>query len=309
MTFTNIKKRIASNIGYVDSSGDILTEKNITETDIGNWVNDRYLDDLVTSLATQYPEDYEQVGKANFYKTTSTIASISSTTLTIDDAVFTTGMVDDRIYNSTRSQYTTISAYTSTTVVTLDAAQSDWEVGDTLYVLGHEFPLGGNATDARHIRWVGVKYDPDSKYYLTAVQKDQNKLYTTGDETYSPAAPVWYWTTSSVSTVPTTTLGILPEASENVTSGIKMKYVQMPSALSSDSNIPRLPLGSHSVLVTGGTADGWKKLRVLDEADRYERLYQQQKMEMVANYALTRASGPAIIYPTRRLRSMLDRTI
>lgn len=310
MNFDTIKKRIGSNIGYVDSSGDILTGKDITATDIGNWVNDRYLDDLFPFLAHQYPEDFKQEGKLNFYKATGTAsASSGDTTIVATGNIFNNGMVGDTIYNSTDGAKAVITAYTSATTVTIDTdVDNDWD-GDTLYVLGHEFGLGGNATDIRNITRVAVKYDSDDEYYRTCDYRDKNKAFQNGGETYYENNPIWYPTTVDISGTPTTAIGVLPEATENIANGILIEYVEIPSALSATSDVPRLPLGSHSVLVYGGTADALRKLMRLDEADRFEQMYQAGKMEMVTSYALNRGSGTPRITPSRRLKNMYERII
>lgn len=307
MTLTEIRKRVASNIGYVDSSGDVLTGKNITSTDIDNWINDRYLDDLLITLATQYPEDYERIAKTTFYKAAGTIATISDTTLTSSDITFDTSMTGDRIYNSTQGNYEEIDSRTSSSEIELDAAQSSWEVGDTIYVLGHQFAIGGDATDLRHIRQVSVKYNSDDAYYKTCNYKDHNDLFKTGNETYSESNPVWYITSCSVAGVLTTVLGILPEASENVSDGIRIRYVEVQPAMSADSDIPRLPVGSHSILVKGTTADAFRKMLMFDKAKDWESLYQKARSEMVTEYALTRSSTPPRVLPPRKNRWMLDR--
>ena len=308
MTFTNIKKRIGCNIGYVDSSGDILSSKDITATDIGNWVNDRYIDDLFSALSNQYPEDFLQVGKLNFYKTSGTVSSSStSTTLVTTGSVFNNGMVGDTVYNSTEEESAEITAYSSATTVTLDTTIGDTWDGDTVYILGHEFGLGGNATDARSLRKVAVKYDSDDSYYTTCRYVDKNKALQTGNEVYYESDPIWYPTTVDVSGVPITAIGVLPEPSEVVASGVQIEYIEQPSALSSDSDVPRLPLGSHSVLVLGGTANALRKLMRLDEADRFEQLYRAGKLEMIATYMLNRGTGTPRVSPARRLRRMVDR--
>jgi hypothetical protein len=308
MTFTNIKKRVASNLGYVDSSGDLLASKDITAVDLGNWINDRYIDDLFSFLSSQYPEDFTQVGKLNFYKTSGAVSTSStSTTLVAETSIFNNGMVGDTVYNYTDGDKVEIIAYSSATTVTVDREiDDDWD-GDTIYVLGHEFGLGGNATDIRSITRVGVRYDSSSAYYKTCQQLSKNKVLSTGNEIYYEAAPIWYPTTVDIAGVPTTAIGILPEASRNVANGIEIEYIEQPAALSLDADVPRLPLGSHSVLVYGATADAMRKLMRLDEADRFEQLYQQGKIEMVTSYLLTRGSGTPKVTPSRRLRRMVDR--
>lgn len=310
MTFTNIKKRIASNLGYVDSSGDLLASKDITATDLGNWINDRYIDDLFSTLSSQYPEDFTQVGKLNFYKTTGTVdAASTSTTLVATGNIFNNGMVGDRVYNSTDEELAKITAYTSATTVTIDTTIGDTWDGDTIYVLGHEFGLGGNATDARSMLRVTVKYDNDTSTYTNCRYLPKGKALASGDETYYESDPIWYPTTVDISGTPTSAIGILPEARKNISEGIEVEYIEQPSALSSDSDVPRLPLGAHSTLVYGATADAMRKLMRLDEADRFEQLYQAGKQEMVTSYLLTRGSGVPKVTPSRRLRRLVDRDI
>jgi hypothetical protein len=310
MTFLNIKKRVASNIGYVDSSGDILASKDITATDIGNSVNDRYLDELFPTLSTQYPEDFTRKGKFDFYKTTGTVSAASTeTTLVATGNIFNNGMVGDTVYNEDMEEDALITAYTSATTVTIDKTIDDSWDGDTIYVLGHEFGLGGNATDARNLLYVGVKYSANDNYYTTCERQDENRLFLSGSETYSKTSPIWYTTTISVDGVPTTAIGILPEPSEPIASGVFIRYNEQPAAMSVDADVPRLPLGSHSLLVVGATADMLRKLMRLDEADRYEQRYQMGKMEMITSYALTRASGVPKIRPSRRVSNMVNRNI
>jgi hypothetical protein len=61
--------------------------------------------------------------------------------------------------------------------------------------------------------------------------------------------------------------------------------------------------------VFGGTADALRKLMRLDEADRFEQLYQAGKMEMITSYLLTRGSGVPRVRPPRRVRHLTDRNI
>ena len=218
-------------------------------------------------------------------------------------------MVGHTVYNSTDDETAVITAYTSATTVTLDTTIADTWDGDTIYILGHEFGLGGNATDLRSILKVGVKYDSDATYYTTCRYVPKSKLFQDGSETYYESDPVWYPTTVDISGVMTTAIGILPEPSENIANGIELEYIEQPAALSEDADVPRLPVGSHSTLVFGGTADALRKLMRLDEADRFEQLYQAGKLEMITSYLLTRGSGVPRVFPSRRLRNLVDRDI
>lgn len=311
MEFANIKKRVASNIGYIDSSGDILSSKDITETDIGNWVNDRYIDDLFSLISGQYSEDFRQVGKLNFYKGTGTVSTSSDeSTLVATGNIFNNGMVGDTVYSSTSDESAVITGYTSATTVTLDTEIDDTWDGDTIYILGTEFGLGGDAIDVRDIQSVSVKYSADDTKYTTCEKSSRRELFKNGDETFHTVKPYWYPTTVDIDGVLTTAIGIVPEATENVSDGISLEYTEQPGIMEDDTDVPRLPLGSHTLLVLGATADALRKLMRLDEADRYEQKFQAGKMEMVATYALTRSAGVPRTRPSAsRLRNMVEREL
>lgn len=310
MTFTNIKKAIAAYLGYDDSSGAILTGKNISETDLGNWVNRRYVDDLFATLSAQYPEDFEMVATAPFYKATGTVAAGStSSTLVASTAIFANSMVGDTVYNSTDDETRTITGYTNTTTVTVDSdIDDDWDT-DTIYVFGHEFALGGNATDVRSIRRVEVKYKSTDDYYTVAEYFDQNELFKTGQEVFYETSPVWYLTTGKISSVQTTVIGILPEPSNVVTDGIRIRYVEAPAELSSDSDVPRLPVGMHNLLIIGGAADALRRLGEYDKAMQEEQRYQMEKDRAIQTYPLTRNGKALRVRPQgRHIYRFLDRT-
>ena len=302
-TFINLKTRVAVNIGYVDSTGAILTGREITETDIGNWINNRYQDELVASLATAYPEDYIQTGFMNFYKASSTLSSITTTTVVVDDAIFTTGMAGianagDRLYNSDMGDYTKIKTYTNTTTVVTEDDKSDtWTATDPIYVLGHEFALAGDATDNMFIRQVSVLYDSDNEYYRTCRYMDKALALREGSEVYHENDPIWYTTTLKVSSTPTTAIGVLPEPDVATANGIKLEYVQLPSALSEDADVPKLPLGHHVLLEYGATADALRRRHEYEKADIWEGKYQLGKAELLADYPLTRAGEPNRVRP------------
>jgi len=308
MQYSDIKKQVASNLGYVDSAGAILASKDVSETDIGNWVNSRYIDDIFSAISSQYPEDFKRKGVLNFYKTSGTVSAAStSTTLVATGNIFNNGMVGDNVYNSTDEEIAVITAYTSATTVTIDTTIADTWDGDTIYIIGHEFGLGGNAVDLRGVAEIAVKYSADDEDYVTC--EKINEPSESDKFNYYEGFPVWYPTTVSISGVPTSAIGILPEPKENVANGILIKYTEQPAALSADADVPRLPLGSHSALVYGATADGLRKLMRLDESRDFEQLYQAKKQEAIASYLLTRGAGIPRVRPSRRLRRMVERTI
>jgi hypothetical protein len=74
-------------------------------------------------------------------------------------------------------------------------------------------------------------------------------------------------------------------------------------------DIARLPLGSHQLLIFGGTADAFRKMRKSKEADDFEAKFEAKKKEMLESYALTRATAVTKVTPSRKLYYMRRRYI
>ena len=293
-TFSQIKIEVAENVGYDDGAGAILTGKDLTETLIGKYANRRYYE-LIELLASKYPEDYEMAATANFYKVTGTASSSSTgTTLVASTSIFDNDMIADTVYNSTDGTSAKITSYTNATTVTLNTTiDDDWD-GDTIYVLGHEFTLGGDATDSRYIIRVEVAYDSATAYaYKTCERRGYTDLYKDGNETYTTSNHKWYKTSKSVSGVKTPAIGILPEATEPVGNGIRMTYIQMPDLLSNASDVPELPMGATHVLINGATIDAKKKVGDESWMGEYRQYYEVDIPFMVATYARSRVSNKA----------------
>jgi hypothetical protein len=379
MQFSEIKLQIAENIGYDDGAGAITTGGDITEAMLNRIVNRKYYD-LFTMLAEKYPEDHTEEALANFYKDGSTVSSGSSTTLTINDAAFTSSMIGDKVYNSTQGVTVEITAFTSTTVVTVDAAVDDWDSGDTVFILGYEFPLGGDATDSRYVTEVGVKYSTSDTEFIDcdpSRKSDVNRWITQQrSDFFSQYDPVWYptsaftkslgepsftgsglndltvsgtytgsanatyyveidgastpdtfkWSNDNGSSFEATTvaitgaaqtlengisitfaattghtsteywtfaadaelspaIGIRPQPTVAIANGIKIRYVALPAELTNATDKPQLPMGSHHVLVAGGTMDALRRLRMYEEAREYREEWIGGMANMIGSYA------------------------
>lgn len=284
-TLSQLRVEVAENARYDDGAGAVRTGKDLTSAMIDKYINRRYYE-MLGLFINKYPEDYEHPTYANFYKATSTISTIVDTTLTAADAIFVTGMTGDRLYNSTRGGYIKIASVTSTTVVELESEpDSSWVTTDTFYVLGHEFPLGGDIADARYPLTVAVKYTTSDTYYKTCRWVKKTETMVQGSETYSTIAPVVYRTSSKVGGVLTPAIGILPEPSINIANGIEIRYAEMPPKLESDNDVPNLPLGTQHYLITGATIDALRKLEKYDKAREYEREWKEQKQMAIMDYA------------------------
>lgn len=282
MDLETLRKRVFSDISYVDSSGDPLADKDISEDDVDNWINDRYLEELFPEYARLKPEFYSQESKAANYQATGTVhATSTSTTLDATTAIFTSNMVDGIVYSSTSDESRKITAYTDTTTVTVDSAiDDDWD-GDTIYVFTGIVTLGGNATDTDRIYWVGIKYDSDDEDYTRCISREDRDMYRRkrGREwsgRFSRTAPEYSFDTVDVSGVPTSAIVIRPfdwEAAD--TTAIYIKYTEKPAALSSDTDVPRLPIAHHKILVYGAVADAYLEMENAGMADKFEGKYKE----------------------------------
>lgn len=298
-TFADIKLEVAENVSFVDSGGAILTGKILSEAMIGKYVNRCYAQ-LLRKLIQKYPKDFERTARAPFYKATGTVsASSTGYTLVATTAILNNGMVGDKVYNSDLTASAKITEFTNTTTVTLDVEiGDDWD-GDTIYVLGHEFGIGGDAIDSRYIIEVAVMYNTSDTFHRFATYGD---VYPTGAEIYSEIAPRWYKTNVKVAGVPTQAIGIVPEPRLPIDNGIEITYVEFPALLSAAGDVPQLPIDVYDVLVAGATMYSMRKLKRLDEAPPYEKEYYGGMSAVIEDYARS-----AVIKPKgTRTRNFID---
>lgn len=307
MIFTNLKFQVANDLGYVDNAGVILTGKDITETDIGNWINNRYLYDLFPALSSQYPEDFIMTAPATNYSRSTTVVSNTTTTLVITDADFVSGDVGNYVYNSTTSEFALITGYTNTTTVTLDA-EKGWTALDVIKILEREFSLAGDAVDANVVPRVEIKYSSTEPYKKCEL-KDYNDLFVSGDEIYSQEHPYYYLTTiKDKDDVKYSAVGIVPILTEPITNAINIRYVEVPAVMSAGTDKPRLPYGFQKLLIIGAEADGYKRLGMINESRALENDYQNLKQMEISIYPLTRAGGPNKIRPSRHISHFYTRS-
>jgi hypothetical protein len=281
-------KRAASYIRYVDSSGELLASKDITSTDITNFLNDRYLEDVFPKFADLRPEYFARISTAPNYAATGTVsASSTSTILIAGSSIFTNGMVDAFVYNTTDGDSRYITGYTSGTTVTVDSSIGDTWDGDTIYVYTGTFSFGSDSTDIYRPDWVGVKYNSTDKDYTRAEIMNGRDIFelSRGRESknvISALTPVYEFDTVTISSVPTSAIRIYPYNWDTaISDGIFIKYIEKPAALSAVTDSPRLPLGHHKFLVYGAVADALSKLDKFQEASVYEGRYQQGRAELM----------------------------
>lgn len=285
--------RVADNINQLDDDGATISAGRITETQIGNKINDYLRGEVFSMLRAKFPkESMQKTRPLNTYTASSTINAVSGTTLTADDAIFNTSMVGlsgggtnghgFEVQNTTDDEKIRIDTYTSTTIVEMASSVAAWSVGGQVYVLGNEFTFGGSLTDLVEITAVELMYQSGDSNYKPAEYRQLRDLFQVGTEIYSTERPYWYRTTVDVSGTPTPAVGILPHPT-NYNGEIMITYVERPPELgSSDEPTSRMPEISQ-VLIYAVTA--WAlRLKGDDSWKDWYQLYQNALTDAISNY-------------------------
>jgi hypothetical protein len=268
MTFIQQKKRAAKELNLLDSSSAILTGRDITEDDLGDAINEAYLD-VVNTIAIQYPFLYQVTSYTANYSRTSTVSTNITTALVITDAEFVSGDVGSSIYNYTTSEYSKITSYTNTTTVTLET-EMGWTAGDVVYILEKEFTFGGDATDYISNIALKARYSTTGEYS----QADM-KLFKYNTSDYASERLPFY-TLKQMVTDTSTIQGfqLFPLFTTPDTKAIYIEYLQLPSLLSADGDTSTLPLGLDDFLY-------WKAVEygAVQRNDSNKIAYAQQEYE------------------------------
>lgn len=272
MDLQTIRKRVASNISIVDSNGDLLTT-DISSADIDNWINDRYLEEIFPAFADRRPNFYMTEGTFPNYVTTGTVsASSTGSTLVATTAIFTNNMIDGWAYNSTDDEALRITGYTNTTTLTLEDDIDDTWDGDTIYIFTGVFTFDISGTSMYRPDWIGVKYASTDKDFTRCVVAEDRDLYIDArgrntNDSFSQKTPTYTFETVSVSSLPTSGIKIQPfNWQEAISEGVFVRYIKKPAIMTNNTDIPRLPIGHHKILVYGATADALRKLGKYNEA-------------------------------------------
>lgn len=291
MTFTELKKRAGKELNLLDSSLAFLSGRDISESQIEDSINDAYLHDVVGALAEQYPFLYEVEAYAPNYTYSSTVSSVTTTTLIISDAYFVTGHEGCNIYNADKEKCEQIETYASTTQATMAASVADWEAGDTVYILDRDYTFGGDASDYIENLSVWVRYGDDGTY-IPATMKLHDDLFQTGYETFDQSDPKYILKTFSVSDVPTNGFSLYPLFEENDSKAVKMRYLQMPTALSATTDVPKLPLNHQSFLYWKAVEEGAIARKDTGLAQYAQQKYEQGRARLLASFKPLRNLKP-----------------
>lgn len=276
MTLQELRERVARNINYLDSDGNVVSA-DISATDINAYINDRYLEEVFPLLAQRMPEFFTQTAIAPTYESTGLASSSSTgTTLVSTTGIFHSGMIGAKVLNSTDSVVARITAYTSPTTVALDLTiDDDWD-DDTLYVFSGDYALLGDSYDQNSITYLGIKYSSSDTDYTRVETLAFEDAYENAygadieDAMFSELQPKYIFDTVKTSSLPTSAVRVRPIPEEVVSDGVFLRYIEKPKKLVNDTDVPRLPRGFHLLLSHGATADALNKLMMYNEAKVYD---------------------------------------
>ena len=286
MQLTTLRVNIAENINQLSSDGSTVVEGQVTSAGITRHLNQIYLDEVFQVLADKYRQDFEQdTYPQGTYTATGTVdATSTGTTLVATTSIFDNTMEGFTVQNTTSVATAKIVTYVSPTQVTLDTTiDDDWD-GDTIYVLGNEFPIAGDASNFREIKQIQVKQTTADQEYKVCGRINKNDAVKNGFSYFTRESPVYYLTTVDVDGTPTRTVGILPFPTE-YTGKWKMTYIEKPAALSEGTDEPLYNnIGVNEILINGTTAWAFAIKREWDSAKYWNMLYEKGKNELIQNY-------------------------
>jgi len=283
LTFDQLKKKVGKNLKYYSDVDGWKTSRDVTETDIGDFINEIYRDIIFPQFATQYPADFKQTAYTDSHIVTATVdASSTASTLVATSSIFTNGMVGLNVYNSTDSESLVISGYTNATTITLESAINNTWDGDTIYVLGKEFTLGGDASDLYVVETVGVKYDINDGYFRQAERRLENDFFQNGNESGYGVTPSFYTTTITVAGVATSAIGIIPQFTTKIDKGLQITYVRKPAVLTLSGDVLKLPVDTP--VVYGATARAYEMKREFQESGYWTTKFEMEKKRSISQY-------------------------
>jgi hypothetical protein len=276
---------------YDANDRDVIGGLKLSSDDLLDLIDQRYREDAFSALKTKQPSLFRRRVFLNNWEWTGTVnASSSGTTLVVGSDVFDSDMIGAKVYNSTKSVSAEITAYISTTSVTLNTSiGNDWD-GDTIYVLTGRYPFkeGTALENAIEAQYVGVLYSTaDTKHRATTRSSFDNvyENYYEDDSQYSDIRPISFDASLRLQdTYEYPGIQIRPIPSINITRGICMEVTQLPSRLELASE-PMFPKGHHVFLAYGAAADAGVVLEK-DQAfiDRMENKYQKGLQKLLTEY-------------------------
>jgi len=290
-TLQGITNQVGSNIKLYKLATDAwIDDSDVTEGEIKQFVNLLYRDDLFPEFVNDYPDYFKKSSLLDSWIATGTgDAASTASTLVLTTSVFTNQMADQGlfIYNETDGVSTYVTGFTSATTVTVNATDMDTWVGDSVYIIGQEFTLGGDGIDSWTVERVRIKYSEGAQYRDVAHEEDYKDLSRYGFETGHEGEPKYYETAVNVADVLTTGIGVWPKLDTKITGAIRIDRAAKPADLG-DTDRPRLPVSLP--LVDGATAWAFEKKGDYGIADKWWRRYEMHKANAIRNWRPDRTS-------------------
>lgn len=301
MTFQEITRRIGKNLKYYDDTDGWLTTRDVTQTDIEDFANEVYTEEMFPLFASRWPHLFRTTATIDSWLISATVNSSSTgSTLVIDtddNTEFANSMIGLTVYNETDDETRVIEDWTSTSTVTVDEAiDDDWD-GDTIYVLGQEFAYGGDASDFHTLEQVSVKQESDWDYYrrCEVISKEEatkigTDIYVDRTEIGSKAAPWAYPTTILDSSNMYVAIGIYPGFDEKVEEAIMIDYIAKPAAITGAGTTPIIPV--QASMIAGGTMKAFQKMKDWEAAKHWEGKYLIAEKKDISRFRPTTTSDP-----------------
>ena len=138
------------------------------------------------------------------------------------------------------------------------------------------YAFGGDAEDLLAVEYVGIKRTTTDDDYTTVYPLDPIDFYLVGKEKIPVTAPRYFERQILNTATGNYTLAIefpadcIPEAS--VTEGLKIRYIERPPLMTSDTHIPeKLPRELHKLLVMGAAIPAFEKMGEMEYAHYFNR--------------------------------------
>lgn len=299
MTFDQIKKRIGKNLKYYDDTNGWLTGRDVTETDIGDFVNEIYTERLFPLFASRYPHMFRQVTLFNSWILDATVATgTGDQTLEITtdaDTAFANSMEGLFVYNEDQDDTAQLKTYVDSGTFTVedDYDLDDWADGDTIYILGQEFAFGGDSVDIFSIESIGVKMTSNDEFFKKCEIRDKQDVLQYGGEVFSAADPVAYVTSMQDTGAMYNAFGILPGFEEKLSNAIEVDYIAKPSPITGSGVTPVIPV--QNSLISGGTMRAYEKRQDYKAAAYWRRIFEDDCKKDISRFRPMTTNRPTDI--------------
>lgn len=291
-TLIETTRKVAFNLGILADNGTTISSSRVTEWGIKMQINNDYRYTIAQPLMRKFPLDFEQP-TIPFNSNTKQLvvdASSATTTLVSTSNDFNAGMVGFKIHNPTTSEKVEIDSFVSDTTVVLKSAPSTSWSGNTVYVLGNEFPFTGvEVSDLVSVNRIEFK---ESTRWKKLVYIDRDSESDLSNEVYRYATAGFYLTSLRVAGKMEKGFGIFPYP-QSYNNLLRVWYTQLPTKLENDTDtFQDLTTGVSQMLEYSATSWGAGLLGNTDLRNEYKTRFTETYKLNVANYKpLAKASN------------------